>query len=98
MNRKVDKHIHEQLGELYEECKTVVDSYEYARKGLWTTDPKKYVLECIAEQVEYIEQAMEVFQNAELITNEERILCNFCARQMQREAKRSLREYMKKSA
>jgi hypothetical protein len=98
MNSKVDKHISEQLNELYDECRAAVSDYQYFKMNLWKSDPKACVLDAIAEQVAYIDQALEVFQNAELITNDERLLCKFCAYQMQREAKRSLREYIKASA
>ena len=97
MNSKVDKYIHEQLNELYYECCDVVTDYEYNKKHIWSCDPKEYTLNSVEEQVDHIVNAVEIFQDAELITNGERLLCQFCAHQMQREANRMLREHIKAS-
>lgn len=98
MDNKVNKHIHDSLEELYYECSTIVSDYDYNKRVLWTHDPKEYTLNSIDEQVEYIDKMLEVFQNAELITNEERRLCHYCAYRMQREANGLLRDHIRKES
>lgn len=86
MYNKVNEHLHMLLNELFNDCTKVVEDYEYARRRLFGTDPKEYAMRNVNETIEDIKMALEVFVYADMMTVEERKICDFCARTMEREA------------
>lgn len=95
MDNKVNEYLHKLLWELADDCQSVVDRYKYAKRNVYVDEKEEYALEWVEESFELIENALEVFCDAEMIAFGEYQICRYCARQMRREAKGMLRRYIK---
>lgn len=97
MDNKVNAYMHRLFGYLYEDCMGIVNDYEDAIKNLKPT-PEEHAVYFIADTMEDIEKALEVFRYADMITEEEEAHCRYCAKKMFREAKSMLRKHIRNQA
>lgn len=94
MDNKVNAYLHNCLTWLAEDCLIVTDEYDKRRRYQYPEKAEETVMLDIGEDVGDIEKALEVFQNAEMMTVEESGLCRIAAYQMRLEAKANLRRHM----
>ena len=97
MDNKVNAYLHTLLNDLADDCQRVVENYEYARKHLFLTEPVEFALMNVRDTTEDINKALDVFENAEMITDDECRICAYCAKAMNREAKSMLRKHLKEA-
>lgn len=95
MDNKVNAYMHKLLHELYYDCMSVIDHYERAKR--LTSKPEERALSFMGDTAEDIDNALEVFYYADMITAEELNLCDFCKKRMIREAQKLLWNHIKEA-
>lgn len=94
MDNKVNAYLHNCLAWLAEDCLDIVKAYDEKRRYRIPEEAKAEVMSDIKEDIEDIEKALEVFQNAEMMVIKECGVARSAAHQMKREAKTNLRRHM----
>ena len=95
MDNKANAYLHECLTWLTDDCLSVTGRYDEERRFHYPKKAKETAMLNIEEDIEDIEKALEVFQNAEMMAIEECGVARSAASRMRREAKRNLIEHMK---
>ena len=98
MDNKVNAYMHKLFGYLYDDCMEIVNDYEDARKHHFDSAPEEHALHFITDTMADIEKALEVFEDADMITEEEEAHCEYCAKKMRREAISMLRKHIRNQA
>ena len=94
MDNKANAYLHECLTWLTDDCLSVTGRYDEERRFYHPKKAKEMAMLDIEEDVEDIEKALEVFQNAEMMAIEECGVARSTTHQMKREAKANLRKHM----